>query len=200
MLQKQKIFSFLQLPEATFLIITTIAVTIAFLILEPKISVRIFPQEKSQLLSAFIAQVEKTNTIRPQSYWQLREFYYPGSFLFSKTGLNTATIKKYQSQVPVEYTKNDIAILAFQSQKSWGLEFLTTGKDILSYVTIPSGSKIIEKNTNEIVYQNKNTTVIGLLLPISEMKKANGFFDYPGDDKKLVTGKNWLTVTAFQTN
>lgn len=63
---------------------------------------------------------------------------------------------------------------------------------------ITSYEYLVDTNTmGDKIYikKNTNTTDIVFIKPISEMRKANGFFDYQDKDKKLVTGKFWLVVT-----
>lgn len=43
-----------------------------------------------------------------------------------------------------------------------------------------------------------NETRIYFIKSISEMKKANGFFDYKDKDAKMLENKNWYVVTKIQ--
>lgn len=65
---------------------------------------------------------------------------------------------------------------------------------------ISSYEYLVDSNTmgNKIsINKNKNNTDIVFIKPLSEMKRANGFFDYKDKDKKLLEGKFWLVVTSI---
>lgn len=53
------------------------------------------------------------------------------------------------------------------------------------------------QNTNELIASSGKTTYIYFIKPISEMSKANGFFDYKDQDKKLLETKNWYVETKI---
>lgn len=50
---------------------------------------------------------------------------------------------------------------------------------------------------NELIATNAKEVVIYFIKPISEMKRANGFFDYKNKDKKLLSNKNWFVTTII---
>lgn len=65
---------------------------------------------------------------------------------------------------------------------------------------ITSYEYVVDTNTmGDKIYikRNKDTADIVFIKPISEMKRANGFFDYNDKDKKLLEGKYWLVVTII---
>ena len=59
-----------------------------------------------------------------------------------------------------------------------------------------SAKKFIEAKKSFNIKKEKNLIYISFILPISEMRKANGYFDYSGKDKKFLEGKNWLNKTV----
>lgn len=69
-----------------------------------------------------------------------------------------------------------------------------------SYIT--SYEYLVPSNTFKegiSVKRNGKVTEIIFIKPISEMKKANGFFDYNDKDKKLLEGKYWFVYTTIST-
>lgn len=177
-----------------------IGTTLLFVILQPQVSSLLFKVKRDVLLNNYIQQIDLQTNIDPQAYWMLREFYSPGYFTLNKTGLANKDMEKIRYDILVVFSRKLTPILTFQSPKSLSVEFLTTYSNISSFIKRPEGAIIIKNNNREIIYKSDTRIVIALLLRINEMKKANGFFDYTGDDKEFLKGKYWLTVTSFITN
>jgi hypothetical protein len=90
-------------------------------------------------------------------------------------------------------------VITFKSQKIISLEALATSKNLSSYVNMPSGEILLNK-PNQFVYKAGGYLFIEFILPISEMQKANGFFDYKGDDVSLLKNKYWLSMNRIAIN
>lgn len=74
------------IKNASFYIISTLLIITCFLILQPKISSKLWAQKRKILWKKFINKVEKDKKIDPQSFWKFREFYCPGAFFFKRKG------------------------------------------------------------------------------------------------------------------
>jgi hypothetical protein len=80
---------------------------------------------------------------------------------------------------------------------------LTKQTDLSTLITQNYLTKenIIFMDKRSLIYKNgpKNITIV-FLLNNSEMKKANGFFDYQEKDKQLTSGENWFNITSVKTD
>lgn len=56
---------------------------------------------------------------------------------------------------------------------------------------------IIYSDNSTLIANEKDKLVIEFILPIDEMKKANGFFDYKAKDQILMKDKLWLNKTSI---
>ena len=131
----------------------------------------LFPYKRTSMLNAFLTTIQKTHSVDAQSFWELREFYYPGSLTVTHGAL-----------YPHPFT-------TFQSKYITSNEYLVTQAD-LSTLHITNHSVHID--------EGKDTVKLTFVKPIAEMVKANGFLDYKDKDKKLLEGKFWLVITHIQ--
>lgn len=160
-----------------------ILIIVLFLLLSPKISSEVFSFKRHTVLNEFINSTKANGRIDPQAYWKFREFYSPGSFIFSKNTI-------------------DKPFLTFSSSLLESTDILTEYSS-LNEATKTSVLKenIIFKGENSLIYkQDKNIIKIVFLLSNDEMRKANGFFDYNDKDKKITENKKWLNITTVKTN
>src|SRR3989344_1180556 len=89
----QNLYSSIKKP-GSFALVVLLILIISTLTLLPKLSSKVFPKEQSKMLKTFISLVVKNQSINPQEYWEFREFYSPGFFTFSKTGIDNYTEDK----------------------------------------------------------------------------------------------------------
>jgi hypothetical protein len=188
-----------------FSILLLVFIVALFIILSPKVSSLLFPLKRQAILNEFINKTKSEGKISPQVYWQFREFYSPGYFTFSRTGIAGALIDKSTKEIGIKYNKNavDLIDLAFASQKINSLDMLTKQSSLDSIIDKAQfkKEKIIFINQNSLIYQKDAKTVqIVFLLANGDIKKANGFFDYTDKDKKITDGENWFNITSFVEN
>lgn len=175
-----------------------VIIFLSFIFFTPKVSSSLFPQKRQMLLQNFIKDTTTEGKINPQAYWEFREFYSPGSFEFSREGLNVKTWK-----IPLRQTQDLFPFLLFASPYLESVDSLTAVKNMEEIVDSSKlgATQILFKNENSIIFQeDKKTVKIIFLLSEQEMKKANGFFEYNEKDKKLTQGKHWLNITLIKTN
>lgn len=204
-MKKQKNFTFsvenikkLGNNDAIFFSLLAIVILVCFLVFTPKVSSYLFPQKRVLLWQNFLTDVKKQNQINPQKYWEFREFYSPGYFEFSRNGFSNNQTQKSLQQIGIPLTNETILpVLAFQSPYLQSLDLLTPTGTLSSYVTIPAKQLIFQNKSSLIYEQDAKTVNIVFLFPESEMKKANGFFDYAEKDKEFVKGKYWLNITKI---
>lgn len=184
-----------------FFIFLLVFITILFTILSPKISSLVFPTKRQILFNNFVKTVRNTNQMNGQTYWEFREFYSPGYFTFSETGIEKNLLKETKKKINVRLNeeKIDLNFLVFSSPHVSSLDMLTKQTDLS--LIIPKQQLLKENiifiNKNSLIYKEspKNIKII-FLLSNSEMRKANGFFDYLDKDKKITEGENWLNITS----
>jgi hypothetical protein len=155
------------------LIVSLFLVLISYFLLQPRVS-NIFPFIREYRLSSFIRNTIKNKNISTQEFWELREFYSPGSILLEKPNLTytSAKIISYETLVSKDNT-------------------------LKTHISFKRDWHILYQNTNELIASSGKTTYIYFIKPISEMSKANGFFDYKDQDKKLLETKNWYVETKI---
>ena len=160
--------------QIIFLIVSLFLVSISYFLLQPRAS-GIFPFIREYRLKAFIENTVKNHHISAQEFWELREFYYPGTIRFNKPNL------------------------LFISDKITSHETLVN-KNTAFIDLIPKSIKgnVLYEDADELIVSEEDTTVIYFIKPISEMASANGFFDYRDKDKKLLENKKWYVVTQIK--
>jgi len=160
--------------------IISLILFLSCLFLIPKVSVRIPGFKRTYLRQRFLAQIKKEKRIDFQSFWQFREFYSPGYFVFDKT---TNPFLIYKS--PLIYSEE--RLITDDKLSNYYNE-----KELLS-------KKIILKTKDTLVYyQDKTAVKIIFIKPKEDMEKTIGYFDYKEKDKELVKDKNWLNITYIR--
>ena len=185
------------------LLLTIFLLFILWLLLQPKISSRIplLKFKKDHRLEQFIGNSEKNQTIDPQKYWELREFYSPGYFVFKRGGLKKEEITEKLEEVNVPITAENLtfSFLTFNSPKWNSLEALVEKSSLHDYVKEDKliGKEILVNNERLLIYNEGPVIKIIFLLPMDPMENANGFFDYREVDHQLVKNKYWLNLTKI---
>lgn len=180
-----------------FYSVTTLIILISFFLFVPKISSSLFPFKRHMLWDTFLTQVQKDRKIDPQKYWEFREFYSPGYFTDNKTASTdeiTNALKKYGIKGDRTFT----TLLVFHAKNAESIDTLTTMTKFDAIIAPLPHNNILFKNNDSLIYKPDEThVVITFLKPLSEMEKANGFFDYREKDKELVKGKMWFNITKL---
>jgi hypothetical protein len=140
-----------------------------------------------------------------QEYWEFREFYSPGYFVFSKDGLQNQTVKEYFEKIGLPFndiarTKIDRVFLAYNSPFLISLDMLTHAKSLESMLPThyPYRTKIVFQDKNSLVLERKDGAIIvAFLKSEEEMKRTIGFFDYAEADRDLVKDKSWVNITLI---
>ncbi len=195
--QKQK----LKDRQILFFLSILLIVSLCFILLVPKVSSRVFPQKREQILNNFISQTVKEGKIDPQKYWEFREFYSPGYFDFSEKGIDMSDLKDELSDLSRSADMIDLYFLGFHSKNLISLDGLTEEASLNKVFDNRklSVKEVLFENHNAIIYKDTNGQIyIVFLLPISEMKKANGFFDYNKKELKFLDKKHWYNITKLK--
>lgn len=157
-----------------WIIVSCLGLLSSYFLLQPRFS-NIIPFVRHIRLNAFIQNTIKNNSISPQEFWQLREFYSPGNIQFNKPNLT--------------FTSNKI--LSHET-------LIDTNITLQSLLPKKENWHVLYKNMNEFIATKGNVTFIYFIKPSSEMIKANAYFDNVETDEKLLKSKNWYVVTQIQ--
>ena|ERR1035437_3802492 len=188
-----------------FSILLLVFIVVLFIVLSPKVSSLLLPFKSEAILNEFINKTKTAGAINPQEYWQFREFYSPGYFTFTKTGITNSLTEIAVGKIGIKYDQKtiDLTDLLFSSQKLSSLDMLTKQSSLSAVFDkkqFQSG-KILFNNKNSMIYQvDAKTIKIVFLLTNADMQKANGFFDYTDVDKKITEGENWFNITSLTKN
>ncbi len=184
-----------------FLLSVSFALIVSFLVLVPKVSSSLFPFKRTLVWNEFIESVKTSNKIDEQAYWKFREFYSPGYFNFNAQGLDAKQLSQAREVVGPEtkFATGSSAILFFTSQRLYSIDYLTDMSTLpQEYLSEKDGREIVFKDQRGIIYKERETYTIIFIKNLSEMRKANGYFEYDGRDKSLVENKHWLNITVLQ--
>jgi hypothetical protein len=121
-----------------------------------------------------------------QAFWQMIEFYYPGSLTVAKRGIPT----KPRFSPPKEWYP--LYFTSFRSKYITSDEFLVNTSSLSALL-----DEDIPPSVSYQVIENKNEVILVFIKPIREMITANGFLDYKDKDKKLLQGKYWFVYTII---
>lgn len=153
------------------IIVSLFLVLIAYLFLQPHIS-NVLPFIRQHRLNSLINNSIKNKAISAQEFWEFREFYAPGTI------------------------KIDRPSMTFKSNRITSIETLVNSKSTLkAFVKRSDKWNILFENETNLIAQEDSSTYIYFIKPISEMSRANGFFDYKDKDKKMLENKKWYVYT-----
>lgn len=178
-------------------------IVVTFVIFQPKVASSLFQPKRAMLLETYSTAVKTQSPFNPQTYWEFREFYSPGHFLYEKTGLPKEILSEFLSDSPIPLQQKHFItpFLSFESPYLESIDSLTTANSIDEILDSNrlNSQAIVAKNKHAMLYRyEKDKLFLIFVLSGDEMKKANGFFDYREADKEFVKGKNWLNVTYIQ--
>ena len=164
-----------------------------YIVLQPRLSVLFFPAKRHQMLLNFSTTSVANNKIEPRQLWQLREFYYPGSFDFSR---------EKRSKLNFAYfirSKQTLPFLIFRSNKVRSEEALTNSQALFMKLRPQKiACPVVLKTVNDFICVNQNEMIVISLRKTKAMVTFNGFFDYLGQDKALIGSyRYWISKTIF---
>lgn len=172
--------------------------------LHPTIRASIFSNKNQKTIAEFISQVQKSKTIDPMEYWQLREFTSRGSF-----SINPNFVKLFQTYQIVSINPSEkTELLYYTSPYILSTESVVDQKFTLVEIAQDYQSSEILLKTNQILLvQNQleasekhKSYELWFLLPIEEMRQTVGFFNYTSDELSLLENSNWLHHSLIKLN
>lgn len=186
-----------------FLWILLAIIVISFVILQPKLSAWTLPFKRQMIWQSFIKDTQKNNKINARNFWEFREFFNPGSFIFERDGLSQKQTNDQLEKLNVSLKKDvtSLPFLIYDSGKMKSLEALVGNNDLNNVINNLNidNKNIIYRNGSSIIYYDGNKTAALIFIkPTDEMVTANGFYNYRNkDDIKIYTGKYWLSISRI---
>ena len=175
-----------------------IVITICFVIFTPRVSSLIFSQKRDMTYNSFVSKTQNNQKLDPQEFWKFREFYSPGYFELKDQGLENSDVQSAVDEIGLT-PKGVTYTSLFRAKHSISLDGITESNSLDEIIDTKSLENITFQNENSVILTNNmNQKIIIFLLPVSEMKKANGFFEYDGKDKELLENKNWFNITMLK--
>ncbi len=191
-----------KIKETSFLAGLFIILTLGFILLHPKVTMQLLAAQRSSRYTNFASTVEKNNNIDGKKFWEFREFYSPGSFVFRKTGVDRHEVDSVLKEMNVRiYPDSDIfPYQIYYSPRITSIESLVTTATVSAFMKIPSTTyNCYVKTSSQFMCQSQRNVLIGFIKPLDEMKKTNGFYDYARDDvRQIVKDKMWLDITEIK--
>lgn len=189
--------------ERKYALIVGIVILGLFVFTQPKLSAWLFPFKRQAMWKEFRQSVVDAKAIEGQTFWKFREFYYPGSFTFEPNGFDKKVAQKQARKLSVELLPEATAtaFLIYESGKFNSLEALVNPGDLAA--TVKDNGPIQSSSEGSFdgsytMYVSGNKARIMFIKPVSEMVKANGYFDMKNkQDAARIEGKYWLSVSEI---
>lgn len=184
-------------------LIIAVIVVLLFILFQPKLSAQLFPFKRQMIWNEFATNVKTDGQIDGRTFWQFREFYYPGYFTFDRLGLSKQKISVAEEKLNIELLPeaSASAFLIYKSDKVNSLEALVNTDDLSTAVSdkVFSNENVVLQNTSTSIYLSPKKARIFFIKPTDEMVTANGYYDYKNtQDKAIIEGKYWLSVTEVE--
>lgn len=183
-------FRFMSSVYTVSILVSGLAVCLT-LLLQPTIVSMWNPWYRQQLIHRFLDTIVTTQTLDAQELWLFRERLSPGSMTF-----NTAAVDMFQTYriVAVEPEK-DTLLMTFTSAALRSTDTLTKNQYALDEVQkqLPEGTTVRTRTPQLLLAELPDKSMfLSALMPLSELKRANGFFDYLPSEEEQIRGAAWL--------
>lgn len=198
MIQTRLTMNLRSIPQVyTVPLIILLASILGYVFLQPTVLSVWNPLYRTKLLSQFLSQIQNTHTVDPQRFWLFRERYSPGTMR-----VNTEAVSMLQTyRITQTHPSGTTELMKYESLLLASSEQLTTQANTLTQFRqkLPPNAQILDESSTHIVAElPEKKVVLAFQKPISEMKTANGFFDYLPEEDELLSGTEWFTVTYIQ--
>jgi len=156
---------------------------------------------RASRVQSFMRQTRITSQLNPFSFWQLRDEY--GTGLFS---VDTDHTIFRETQVMVTYPIDTwVNFAQYHGSYVQSYDYLTPpgaatqSAQMLDHLGqwTTTGGPVFQTDTLRI-YENQHETVVVFLLPLTDMAKVYGLYNFSPDTLEKLKGRLWANVTAFQ--
>lgn len=176
-----------------FIGLVTACLTFLFISLQPHFASRFFPEHRAMVLNNFLKSVQQKGGVDARDFWQFREEYSPGNFQFNHNFADVAGVLHLQKVASPSAT-----LLEFRSASLFSKDEVADKPFVLNFwpsMTQNQKQVLFSNSSTQIFYDQSNVLRIIFIKPISEMKTANGFFDYTGQEEKILHDFSWINET-----
>lgn len=169
----------------------------SFFFLQPTVLSSWNPVYRKFLLSQFLSETKRMQEVDPQKFWLFRERYSGGNM-----SINPQSVGIFQTyRVIGRNASGATELFNYQSARLKSTDSITTDRQALTarYAEVLKKATIVQQSPSHIIADLPGgILMITFQKPISEMKKANGFFDYLPNEEKILDGTEWLNTTYIQ--
>lgn len=188
-----------------FEVILILLIVALFVVLQPKLSVVLFPQKRNAILSKYLDGIRTEKQIVSRDFWKFREFYYPGYFKLNKSGFKPLIFLPILDEIGVEFiaSSNPSVFLLYQSDKVKSIEALVDKKTLneIFVVNTNDQDEVIFEDETGFVDKYESGIRVLFVKPISDMVLTNGYFDYKNPrDQAIIENKYWLSASYIKIN
>lgn len=182
---------------------------ILVMMIHPRLASQNFSFTRAQALVPFFSEVVTTGKFDPQQWWKLREFYSPGSFTYNPDIIQVNITQQIRPRGPFSgplplftYTSNRLAstdyvipntVIANSDQDGSKIKLLQ------KLATCPTSGATLYQDSSTILFMSDSNTLHFLFVrPLSDMRQANGLFDYDKQDLFWLRDTSWAEVTTLK--
>jgi len=169
---------------------------VLFFVLQPRLPSAIFRFVRHAKLNSFVDKTISKQSLDTRSFWEFREFYYPGTFKVHQEELEKTDIEAFLTSANVTITTTDMyPILVFNSRYLQSFEALVNVATLKDLLGLPDSYRdnIILSQDNLLLFRDGSTLYIIFLASIDELKNTNGFINR--DYETLKKFQSWLSIT-----
>lgn len=173
----------------------TLLIFVTFLLFQPRIPNLLSKNLRQNYFGHFIDNTTQANHLDPQTYWETREFYYPGVFYVFEDGLSSAHVEDFSQKTKIKLKRDldSFPILVYDSPVWSSYEALVNTDKIEEIVSVV-GDNLIYQDDETTIYKDGNTTYVYFIKQYDELKITNGFIYTK--DKILKNYNYWFGVSV----
>lgn len=187
--------------EKNFFLLAVVGIVfVSAVFLHPSLSSVLLPFKRTIMWNGLSNKITSTKQIDGRDFWQFREFYYPGNFIFDPLKLKPSTYTDLLKSNNISFNKKTdyYPFLYFQSAKIKSLEGMTNKKVLTSLFGTNAFDKYSFLSRTLYVSKTDNAALLLFVQPIAEMKKTNAHYDYRGEYKDIVNKYSfWFVITEI---
>lgn len=174
---------------------------VLFIFLQPHIAAYLLPFKRQELVRHFVSEVTDKKKLSGQEYWTFREFYSPGDSVLDKSyhlSANQMPLSLGPLYNGISLKVHSAPFMVFTAPYMQSVDAFVGESASLQDVPAVLGQHILVRTNKLILSENATSYTLLFILPISEMQKTNGFFNYTQPEKDFMQGKQWLGIAHIQ--